>query len=147
MMHGIPVVNDYGPVWLKRYKRFGGFVNNGVPAVDFLNRPQLMSLISAQYLASKNPTYIDVLRATPAASGAPVTVLAPPSMTCAALACADARISGDADNSARPMGNCRSYIPVTQSLLLTTWFHSRRARWATWITRSLSICMRIRLDS
>jgi len=104
MMHGISVVNDYGPVWLKRYKRFGGFLNNGAPAADFLNRPQLLSLISAQYLESKNSMYINLLRSTRAGSDAPVTVLPPSPMTCAALTCADARISDDGITLQSPNG-------------------------------------------
>ena len=50
MFYGLPVINDYGPFWLKRYQAVTGFGRDGdMPAANLENY-KVISLLGARYL-------------------------------------------------------------------------------------------------
>ena len=50
MMFGLSTVNDYSPMWLKRYQAATGFAPNGTAPFDTVADARLMSLIGMRYL-------------------------------------------------------------------------------------------------
>ncbi len=104
MMYGISVINDYTPMWLKRYQSITGFQLNGAAPVELLSHPELLSLIGAQYLFAQNPVTIEAVREVvkPTGVGARSLPLAP--LTCAALQCVGAAFSGTTISLVSPGG-------------------------------------------
>ena len=54
MMYGLSAVNDYTPMWLKRYQSITGFQLNGAAPLKTITNAKLMSVISAKYLVTGN---------------------------------------------------------------------------------------------
>ena len=52
----VPVINDYGPFWLKRYQAVTGFnAGGGIPVAELQNY-KMLSLLGTQYLMVLSPT-------------------------------------------------------------------------------------------
>jgi hypothetical protein len=53
--NGLPVINDYGPFWLKRYQAITGFGAGGtMPAVNLQNQ-KMLSILGTRYLMTLSP--------------------------------------------------------------------------------------------
>ena len=55
MYYGLPVINDYGPFWLKRYQAVTGFGRDGDMPAPNLENYKLISLLGARYLMVLSP--------------------------------------------------------------------------------------------
>lgn len=88
MMYGLSAVNDYTPMWLKRYQAVTGFALSGGAGMDLLGEPKLLSAIGTQYLLAKNSAMVEGLRSIPQPADLPVRSQAVPPLNCPALHCA-----------------------------------------------------------
>jgi hypothetical protein len=64
MMYGLPVANDYTPVWMKRYQRIMGFELNGEGGVALLPYPKVLSTYGVRYLIARSTESIFKVRRT-----------------------------------------------------------------------------------
>jgi hypothetical protein len=55
MFYGLPVINDYTPFWLKRYRAVTGFAANGYMAPANLENYKVISLLGTRYLIVLSP--------------------------------------------------------------------------------------------
>ena len=55
MFSGLPVINDYGPFWLKRYQAVTGFNAGGGMPVANLQNYKMLSILGTQYLMVLSP--------------------------------------------------------------------------------------------
>jgi len=55
MFYGLPVINDYGPFWLKRYQTVTGFRHDGYMPPDHLQNYKVLSLLGTRYLMVNSP--------------------------------------------------------------------------------------------
>jgi hypothetical protein len=51
----LPVINDYGPFWMKRYQAVTGFSAGGSMPVENLQRYKVLSLLGTRYLLALSP--------------------------------------------------------------------------------------------
>jgi hypothetical protein len=55
MFYGLPVINDYGPIWLKRYQTVTGFRPDGSMPPYCLQNYKVLSLLGTRYLMVDSP--------------------------------------------------------------------------------------------
>ena len=55
MFSALPVINDYGPFWLKRYQAVTGFNAGGGMPVANLQNYKMLSLLGTRYLMVLSP--------------------------------------------------------------------------------------------
>jgi hypothetical protein len=55
MLSRVSVINDYTPMWLKRYQAFAGFYPNGAQPPDRVTDVKLLAVTSARYLLTRSP--------------------------------------------------------------------------------------------
>lgn len=79
ILAGVSVINDYSPLWLKRYKAFADFYPNGVLDADRVTDRDLLSVTGARYVITATPHYRDLFRRTRAVvdSRSPVSATSP----------------------------------------------------------------------
>jgi hypothetical protein len=87
MMYGLSAVNDYTPMWLKRYQTVTGFPLNGAASPDLLTQHKLLSAMSVQYLLTREPGAGAILRNTTGSAASSVSPLPLPAINCVALNC------------------------------------------------------------
>jgi hypothetical protein len=104
MMYGIGTVNDYSPIWLKRYQRLGGFRGDGLPSPSMLLRPWVVSMTSAQYLLASDFVMVKLLRAASDSPDGPTSPVPMPSQSCASLLCTGATVNADTITLQPPAG-------------------------------------------
>jgi hypothetical protein len=88
----VPVINDYGPMWSKRYQAMTGFISNGQSETARFS-PALMDALSVKFLVAHDQRIAHQLRWI--SRGAPVTksLLPLPGLNCTALECLNAQFS------------------------------------------------------
>ena len=62
MMFGLSAVNDYSPMWLKRYQAATGFTLNGTAPFDTVTNTRLMSLAGMRYVVTGSASMREQLR-------------------------------------------------------------------------------------
>jgi hypothetical protein len=80
MTYGWSVVNDYTPMWLKRYVALTDFGLNGAMPPQTLKQPNVLAAAGAQFLVTKSDASAEVLRVAETAhafSATPLPGLAP----------------------------------------------------------------------
>src|SRR3984957_16753561 len=55
LFSALPVINDYGPFWLKRYQAITGFSAGGTMPLENLQNYKLLSLLGTRYLLALSP--------------------------------------------------------------------------------------------
>ena len=110
MMYGISDINDYTPMWLRRYQNMTGFQLNGAAPAELLSHSGLLSLTGAQYLLARRPDLVGLLRRAPKAENVAVQEIPLPPLTCPALQCSDASFSGATISLASPDGRQVSIV-------------------------------------
>ncbi|MGH9615072.1 MAG: hypothetical protein ACRD4P_18575, partial [Bryobacteraceae bacterium] len=110
MMYGISAINDYTPMWLRRYQNMTGFESNGAASAELLSHSGLLSLTGAQYLLARQPNLVYLLRKAPKSVDIAVQPIPLPQLTCPALQCSDAAFSGAAISLASPDGQRVSIV-------------------------------------
>ena len=90
-IHNLPVINDYGPFWEKRYQSIGRFDLDGESETAYLD-PKLLNEVGVRYLVTSRQAVAAQLRHISQSTDAPATPLPMPDLNCAALNCADAPI-------------------------------------------------------
>jgi hypothetical protein len=92
LLHRIPVINDYGPMWFKRYQAVTGFISNGQSQTAWFS-PALMDVLSVKFLVVHDQQIAHQLRWISQAAPKKKVSLPLPELNCAALICRDARFS------------------------------------------------------
>jgi hypothetical protein len=87
MMYELSAVNDYTPMWLRRYQEIAEFALNGAGGFALLARNNLLSSIGAQYLLTREPAIAAQIAGTPAQRPLPADPLPLPPIDCPALNC------------------------------------------------------------
>ena len=92
LLHRVPVINDYGPMWSKRYQAVTGFISNGQSQTAWFSSA-LMDILSVRFLVAHNQRIAHQLRWI--SQEAPTTKypLPLPGLTCAVLSCRNAQVS------------------------------------------------------
>ncbi|MGC2661019.1 MAG: hypothetical protein WA324_23950 [Bryobacteraceae bacterium] len=88
-IHNLPVINDYGPFWEKRYQSIGRFDLDGESETAYLD-PKLLNEVGVRYLVTSRQAVAAQLRHISQSMDAPATPLPMPDLNCAALNCAEA---------------------------------------------------------
>jgi hypothetical protein len=65
ILAGVSVINDYSPLWLKRYRTFAEFYPNGVLQPDRATDHDMLSVTSARYVITATPYYRDLFNRAP----------------------------------------------------------------------------------
>ena len=63
MTYGWSAVNDYGPMWLKRYVVMTDFASNGAMPPQNLSNPNVLAVAGARYLIANERNYVERIRA------------------------------------------------------------------------------------
>jgi hypothetical protein len=88
----IPVINDYGPMWSKRYQAITGFVSNGESETARFS-PALMDVLSVKFLVTHDQRIAHQLRWISQGPPTSKSSLPLPTLNCVALSCTNARFS------------------------------------------------------
>src|SRR4030095_8259606 len=55
LLAGVSAINDYGPIWAKRYAYMSGFYNNGIQLPQRVPDVRLLSITSARFVLTRSP--------------------------------------------------------------------------------------------
>ncbi len=123
MMYGLPSINDYTPMWLRRYQKITRFQLNGSAPVDTVASQHLMSVLGVRYILAREPTTEAFLRSNAISSSASASNVPLPPLTCAALNCTLAKFGpGDTISLVAPGGVGVSVVNFPVNLAPSTYY-------------------------
>lgn len=126
MMYGLSAVNDYTPMWLKRYQGITGFALSGGAGMNLLGEPKLLSAIGTQFLLTRNAAVAEALRLVPETDDLPVRAQPLPPLNCAALQCAFAEFPPASGMTLRsPGGDAISIVHFPMQLQPSAYYEIR----------------------
>jgi hypothetical protein len=92
LWYRIPVINDYGPMWSKRYQAVTGFISNGQSETARFS-PALMDIFSVTFLVAHDQRIAHQLRWISRGAPTSKSLLPLPALNCAALTCVNTQFS------------------------------------------------------